>query len=153
MKKIDAMECARTFLDTVPVMMRRIVSEIHRQRSNELSMIQFGTMMFINDHEGISLSVVARHHGATLSSTSRLIDGLVEKGYILRETPKNDRRKVQLSLTDEGKTSIKLMHQTAINYLAKMLHGLSEEDLEMIVKSVKLLDSVVVGNAEPEIGP
>jgi MarR family transcriptional regulator, 2-MHQ and catechol-resistance regulon repressor len=147
MKKEDNLECASVVLNTVPLVMRCIVFEMHRQDNSELSMHQFGAMMFIKDHEGVSLSGVAKHHGATLSSTSKLIDGLVEREYISREIPKSDRRKVTLAVTDKGKKAINLKHKFGISFLAKLLDDLTPDEQETIRKAMNLLKSAVIDKA------
>ena len=52
---------------------------------------------------GISVKELAETVGLDKSGISRGVEELVRKGFVNRETSKEDRRSVELSLTDSGK--------------------------------------------------
>ena len=78
-------ECARQILEIVPMVMRAIRTEIRSHRGSELSVPQFRVLIFLNRHEGASLSDIAEHLGLTLPSTSKMIDGLVARNMVTRQ--------------------------------------------------------------------
>ena len=43
------------------------------------------TLFILQHHTGVSLSVVADHLVLTLPSASKLVDGLVKRGFVMRE--------------------------------------------------------------------
>jgi len=150
--------CAALVMDTIPLVMRSVVAEAHKVQATELSVPQFCALMFIKDHEGISLSSVAEHRGTTLSSTSKLVDGLVERGYVTRDIAGTDRRRVILAITESGEAVLESVHQVAIARLAERLAILSATERSTIVRAMELLQSIfarargATAEAEPQLG-
>ena len=88
-------ECARQVLEAVPLVMLAIRTEMRRHRGSDLSVPQFRVLVYLNRHAGASLSDIAEHMGLTLPSMSKMIDGLVLRGLVLRRTNPADRRRVR----------------------------------------------------------
>ena len=86
-------ETAHQVLDVIPLVMRTIRSEFRSQRSTELSVPQFRTLAFLRNNDGASLSSLANHLGLTLPSMSKLVDGLVSRGFVARTEHQGDRRR------------------------------------------------------------
>lgn len=141
-------QCSTTVMDTFHTMMRSVGAEARRRSSTELSFQQFRAMKTIELHEGASLSLVSDHLGGTLSATSKLVDGLVERGCIRRETAEDDRRKLLLALTDEGVKLIESIHMEQISCLAERLTVLSPSECRMVELAMDMLRSALVG-AQP----
>lgn len=77
----------------------------------QVSMTQYGAMSFLWRNPGATLSEVARELNVSLGSTSDLVDRLVEMGLVQRQINPDNRRQVQLSLTDAADTRIRDMKQ------------------------------------------
>lgn len=137
-----ARQCADRILSTIPMMMRAIGQEIHEHDACEITIPQFRALMTLQNHAGATVSLMAEHLGVSLPAVSRLIDGLVERGFITRATPAHDRRRVQLSLTEDGRAMLGRVHQQAIGFLAGHLTAFLDDDLERISQSMVLLQSV-----------
>ena len=73
-------------------------------RPFELSWQQFNIMRILKGQKGntVSLKLVSERMIDRMSNTSRLVDKLVAKGYVNRESDAADRRQVALSLTNKG---------------------------------------------------
>lgn len=139
----DATEqSAREVLDTVPLVMRTIRSEMRSQCTPGLSIPQFRALAFLNRHEGASLSDVAEHLGLTLPSISKVVDGLVTRGLVERQTCPTDRRKITLALTAPGKAMLESARLGTQVRLAKMLAPISTSDLAVVVQAMQVLRSV-----------
>jgi DNA-binding MarR family transcriptional regulator len=134
-------ECARQVLETVPLVMRAIRAEMRSHRAPDLSVPQFRVLIFLNRHEGASLSDVAGHVGLTLPSMSRMIDGLVARNLVTRQTDPDDRRRVALTLTTLGRTGMQSAYASTEAHLAERLVALPAPDRATIVKAMQALDS------------
>src|SRR3954469_12118259 len=99
-----ASQCARTMLDGMPAVMWFIRREMRRQRTCGLSVPQFRALCLLDRYPTASLSLVAEHLGSAQPSASRLITGLVTRGFVERKESDQDRRQVELLLTSRGKT-------------------------------------------------
>ena len=116
----SAEHCAREIIDVVPAVVQAIRVEIRAQRLHELSVPQFRTLTYIGRHPGCSLSEVAELIGLTLPSMSVLVNGMVGNGFVLRETSPFDRRRVTLTLTNEGNEVHQRALQGALDWLADL---------------------------------
>ncbi len=143
-------QCASTVMDTFHTMMRTIGPEARKHSSSDLSMQQFRAMKTIEKHEGASLSLVSEHLGATLSATSKLVDGLVERGWVRRDIDEEDRRKLILALTDAGAEVMKSVHMEVITCLSNKLASLTPGECAMLNLAMDILRSTLVAAQPPE---
>ena len=137
-------ECAANVMDTFHATMRAIRPESRRNPSSDLSMQQFRALVTMKHHQGASLSLVSEHLGSTLSATSKLIDGLVERGYIRRETATDDRRRLILAISEAGEKTLESAHLEAISRLAQRLVLLTDSERAMVILAMDLLRSAIV---------
>src|SRR3954462_5416243 len=114
----SSQNCAADLLEVVPMIMRAMRAEVRRHRLPELSMPQFRALAFIGRNEGAALSDVALFLGLGLPSASKLVDGLVESEFVIREIARGDRRRVQLALSPAGHDKYKVMVRQSRNFLA-----------------------------------
>src|SRR5580658_7623362 len=94
--------CAREVLDTSPPISWFIRRQMRSHRGG-LSMAQFRSLIRVNRPPAASLSAVAEHLGASLPTTSRIVQGLVDKGLLSRAGCRWDRRQITLELTAKGR--------------------------------------------------
>jgi len=135
-------QCAAQVLSTVPMMMGSIIREVHRASESELSMHQFRAMMMLRHHGSMPVSQMAEHLGVSLPAVSKLFDVMADRGFISRETPPEDRRRVLVTLTDEGVQAVERVHQASIRYLASRMESLSEAELTVVTEAMALLQVV-----------
>ena len=135
----SAAQCARQVLEAVPLVMRAIRQEMRRQRKPGLSVPQFRILVMLNRRQGASLSEVAEHVGLTLPSVSKMVDGLVTRDLVTRETDPGDRRRLTLSLTPAGHTSMQTAYAATQTYLAGRLATLAAPEREALVQAMAAL--------------
>jgi DNA-binding MarR family transcriptional regulator len=140
-------ECAHEVLDVVPMAMRVIRKNLREHGTQLLSVPQFRTLLFISRNEGSSLSEVGDHIGLTLPSMSALVDGLVARNFVVRRTRQDDRRRVDLTLTEKGETTLHLARKETQEYLKQRFAGLSESERGAVVKGMRVLRQVFSGTA------
>ncbi len=136
---VTAEEAARELLDVVPGVMSAIREEMRQGRDSDLSVAQFRTLNYIESNPGASLSDVADYIGLALPSMSKLVDGLVERKLVSRETCTGDRRRVNLDLTPRGRMTLSRARHLTRAYLADQLAGLSEGERETILSAMEAL--------------
>ncbi len=135
-------ECARQVLESVPQVMRAIRTEMRRHRGSDLSVPQFRVLIFLNRHAGASLSDIAEHLGLTLPSMSKMIDGLVARRLVARQTDSRDRRRVTLSLTATGQTALQAAYAVAHTHLAERLQTLTPSDRQAVIRAMAALGAI-----------
>jgi DNA-binding MarR family transcriptional regulator len=134
--------CAGEILETVPLIMQFIRTEMRRRGSAEISIPHFRVLAFIDRHPGESLSAIAERVGLSLPAMSRLVDGLVEHGFLSRQPSAEDRRFVAISITDVGRDLVRAARADAQNRLADVLAELRVEDRELVVETMHKLRSL-----------
>lgn len=140
----DVDECAREVLLVVPVVMRIIRTEMRRHRPAGLSVPQFRAMGFMYRRTCTSLSDVAERLGVTLPTVSRLVDGLVKRGLVLREVSQNDRRYSVLTLSDQGISVYDSAKRQAEKHLADSLQSLSVSEREEVTRAMQTLMRILM---------
>jgi DNA-binding MarR family transcriptional regulator len=132
-------ECACELLDVVPLIMRAIRAEMRSHRTPDLSVPQFRTLAFINHNSGATLSDAAEYIGLTLPSMSKQIDVLVNRKLVSRQTQPEDRRRLTLTLTTRGQTTLQAAREGTLAYLADLLSHLSAGERTIILQAMQTL--------------
>jgi DNA-binding MarR family transcriptional regulator len=135
-------ECAHAVLDAVPLIMRSIRHEMRSHRAPDLSVPQFRALVFLDHHEGSSLSDVAVHLGLTAPSTSVMVNGLVSRDLVARRTDPTDRRRVTLALTPPGREAMELAYKMTESRLGDRLAELPGSERVVIVRAMQALAPV-----------
>ena len=142
--------CAQEVLEVVPAAMRAIRAEMRRHRTADLSIPQFRTLNFINRQADASLSDVAEHIGLTLPSMSKIVDGLVARKFVNRQTHPTDRRRMMLTLTARGLTALESSRAATRACLAEDLAALTDRQREIVVQAMEILRPVFAAQGETE---
>jgi DNA-binding MarR family transcriptional regulator len=108
-------------------------------RAAGVSVPQFRTLCFLNSYEGASLSAVADHLDLSLPAMSRMVNGLVLRGYVLRRTGSGDRRHVSLTLSAKGKAAMGATRRAAEPQLAVVLEKLSPLQRQTVSDAMRTL--------------
>ncbi len=132
-------DCAQAVLDTVPLVMRSIRSELRSHRTRDLSVPQFRILLYINKNPDASISDVAEHIGLTLPTLSKMIDLLVAREWVTRVPCSDDRRRMQLGLTERGQAMLTQAAENTRANLARCFTNLTDDQLEQVIEAMRLL--------------
>ena len=130
---------SRELLNVVPPIMRTIKSKWKKGPILGVTNSQFRTLMYLQGKPGASLQDVAQHLGLTSPTTSTMVDELVSNTLVLRESSTEDRRKITLTLTDEGQKTLDALFEHSRNDLAVYLSPLAPEQRAIVFQGLKLL--------------
>jgi DNA-binding MarR family transcriptional regulator len=91
--------------------------------------------------------------GVTRGGLTRIVDRLVERGWLARDRPENNRREVYAHLTPDGQRAVKRARATYLTGLAETLGThLDKQDLHDLARiTTRLLDGLAPG--EPGCQP
>ncbi len=91
-----------------------------------------GVMLYIFYMAGDGKKVVpgdlVKELGVSFGRITNILKVLEKKGYIHKHQDSIDRRRVYVSLTDEGKDYISRKYQEALDYFVRLFEQLGEED-------------------------
>jgi DNA-binding MarR family transcriptional regulator len=131
--------CARTVMETVPMVMRFIRGEMRRQRAPLLSVPQFRALAFLHRSPGACLFAVADHLGVSRPTASTIIDRLVRRGLVARGVDPRERRRIILTLTDTGARHLQRARKATRSSMADVLGPFPRATLHRIAEGVSLL--------------
>ena len=131
--------CAALLLEVAPLVMRVIRKQMRGSRSADLSVPQFRALGFIARRPGSSLGDLAEHIGLSPAAASRLVDGLVARGYAERRDSTADRRLVELRATPAGTAIQEATRVVARAELVGRVTVLPEEQRAVVVQALGVL--------------
>lgn len=131
-----------SLLDIVPRLNRWAEASVAREAGqNRLSLRQLSALTMI-ESEKTTLGDVARRLMVTPAVVTGLIDRLEKRGYVRRINSTDDRRRVMLALTDEGRAAAESVSRQLRTEMATALNGFSAADLEQLDRSLTQLRPV-----------
>ncbi len=116
-----------------------IRTQMRRYRGADLSVPQFRTLAYVSHRPGTSLSALADFLGLSLPATSRLVDGLVQEGLVVRQIPPGNRRLVALSVSARGQKTVCTARKATEKHLAEVVASLREGDRAMVQRALRVL--------------
>lgn len=81
-----------------------------------------------------TMKKIAETLGVAVSTPTRTIDRLVEKGLVNRTVDPKDRRRLLIELTPKGKKYLQEMDEEGITMVRKMLEHLQDEEIDTLKK-------------------
>lgn len=147
MSQNKAKRCAARLLSLTPRFMQTLRVEMRAGRPPELTVPQFRSLVFYENHPGGALSDAAEHLGLALPTASKLMDGLVCRGFLTREASAEDRRRAIIALTAEGARVLEVSRAAATAVFTRRFEGLSEVELDILFTMLGMLERVIAGPA------
>lgn len=101
---------------------------------------QFGVLCLIASNDGLSQSAVARSLGVERSTMVALIDGLENRGLVLRKPSLTDRRSNALELSEEGQVLYDRAVASAKEGDQQMMTGLTRAETDQLMTLLRKLN-------------
>jgi len=136
--KPASLACAKQVVETVPMIMRLIRSDV-RSQGARTSLPQLRVLGLLSRQPGASVSDVGAHLDVTTPTASALVDRMVKKHLILRKEDPSERRRVVLTLTAEGKELLENSRARTQSLVAHLLACETPEQLNKISEGLALL--------------
>lgn len=145
---------SRPLLDRCNEVLRRLTELARPQGSDwldlDLGMGQFKAMLVLTERERETVGGLGRALGIAEPSASLLVEKLVSRGLAVRETDADDRRRIQVAPTDEGRQLISRLRRTREDQIAGWLGALEEEELRSLLLGLEALLRVMESGRRPE---
>lgn len=118
---------------------RLVKLNFHQEFKNvglSLTPEQWVIIDLLTQENGLSQSDLAEQSFKDAPSISRIIDVLVKKNYVERNPSKEDRRKFEIFLTQEGRALEQQVRPVVSELRAKSWQGLTKEDYDSFIKII-----------------
>lgn len=107
------------------------------QAKFDITVDQWLILKFLQQHQGISQRELADLVFKDVASVTRIIDILVKKEYLDRAFHQTDRRRFELSLTDNGTKIIKVMQSIVDQNRSLALQGITNAETDHLQEILK----------------
>ena len=107
---------------------------------HNISLVQSHILYEIGRQHQPSMQQVAETLGTDITTFSRQVQSLIKMNLITKSSDPKDRRISNLSLTIEGKEVAENIDQQMNQYLDEVFSHMSEEEKEMVVRSIQILN-------------
>jgi len=91
---------------------------------------QSGALYYLMDNDGCLLSALSKALKLDKSAITGLVDRLEKKGLASRRTTSNDRRAINIYLTEAGLSAATMCLKVTREYKNAIKEGLSKEEIE-----------------------
>ncbi|OGO06447.1 MAG: hypothetical protein A2Y92_00210 [Chloroflexi bacterium RBG_13_57_8] len=141
MNKPERPELLDNILKTGDKLFRQLLPAIPREGLLELdvTMPQLKIMLLLFINGPMRMGALAADLQVTLATTTGLVDRLVERGQVVRESLPDDRRVVLCRLSGEGQKTVNRIWETARNNTRKMLENLDTGTLNTLAGVLKTM--------------
>jgi DNA-binding MarR family transcriptional regulator len=112
----------------------------------ELTIPQIKTLTLLRHQGPQRMGSIATFLGSTLSSSTSIIDRLVDKGLVERVPDSDDRRVVICQLTPRGQESTEQFWHIGLMRVVELAERLDIEELEIVVRATELLYKATEGS-------
>lgn len=120
------------------------ISRMYNQKAKIHGLtMSIGFILLVVDREGTPSTQLGPRMGMEPTSLSRTIKTMEKKGYIYRETDKEDRRKVLIFLTPQGLELRKEVRKVVKNFNEELLRSIPREKLKAFFEVMELVDDHV----------
>lgn len=134
----NASEAARVRMATF-----RLARRLRAHRAvASMSDAQFNVLAALHLHGTHTLTELAVRDRISAPSMSRTVNGLEESGWLTRSADENDRRKVNISLTDAGHTVVTETVRRRDEWLDDALGDLTQEERDILLQAATIMRKV-----------
>ena len=118
------------------------LSKIYKKEF-DLNIAQWRVLAQLGEQQALYAKDIGEITAMDKSKVSRAVKSLQEKGYINRQTDKNDNRAAYLSLTLQGKALYKQIVPKALDWENQLLAVLDKTEAEALLQVLNKLDKQV----------
>jgi DNA-binding MarR family transcriptional regulator len=90
--------------------------------------------------------------GVTKQAVSQVLDVLVQRGYVVRSTDPDDRRRISLDLTDRGEQAVQAVQSGIEAVDAQLRERLSDEQIEAMRSALTALTEIKIADTAAGTG-
>jgi DNA-binding MarR family transcriptional regulator len=117
---------------------RRLSNERHPD--NPLSMGAMAVLGCLFRNGDLTVGELAAHERIQPPSMTRIVNSLQDGGYVVRRAHESDGRQVVVSLTDQGRTTLRADRARRDAWLARRLRELTSAERDTLRQAAPLLE-------------
>lgn len=135
-------DCSTALFKTYPVF-RQAVYEAFDRHSTRITRTQQTILITMMNSGILSMSELARNISTSNEQATRAVSQLVERGFISRVQNENNRRVINISLTESARAFLDEVIQLAADQLSAKLAAYSSADVKKISDSLVTIAKIL----------
>jgi DNA-binding MarR family transcriptional regulator len=128
--------------------MRKAFHSTFGRAGHEITPEEWGLLNRLWERDGQRQAELADATIRDRTTVTRLLDGMVNKGLVRRETDPDDRRAVQTWLTPEGRALRRELIPLTEELLHRALDGIAKRDLEITIATLRRVQANLLDEEE-----
>jgi DNA-binding MarR family transcriptional regulator len=125
--------------------------EVRLATVHHLTQAEFRCMRLFGTDETVNNKKIAERMNLSPSRLTRIIDGLVEKEYIIREIDPDDRRNMRVMLSRRGKHLVNQLNKAYVQIHNEILQDIDVDQHEPLITAMQhLLEALENWLKKPE---
>ena len=144
----DLEKLAATFLEVIPRAMREIRVELWSHRSHDLSVPQFRVLANVSQGSKTNKEL-AEAIGVNVTSMSRMVQYLTDRGLIEKSAGLEDRREIHVRLSKAGQAAFEAIRAKTRQGLATRLEGLTTAEKKVLQEGFNILSRTLARDDKP----
>ncbi|MFD1955650.1 MarR family winged helix-turn-helix transcriptional regulator [Paenibacillus thailandensis] len=124
----------------------------HRIRSYDMTPEQWSVLYRINERDGLIQKEIAERSGKDKPTTTRILDLLEAKGYIVKKPGEKDRRAFLVYITEAGKEVVAAITPIEKQLVEEATVSLSDNEYAYLLELLARIDAAVDKLTEKERG-
>ena len=134
----------KKIIETFPYFLHTLMNDFPFHESElPLNKTQQKTLHIIHYHKNVTMGTICRHMNMEKGSITSVVDALIDMKLIQRERDPQDRRRVNISLTENGAAFVRRFEIRMGKHIQSKIERLSEQDQKRFFKAVDDLHDIV----------
>ena len=143
MENKELKEITRQLVTIIPNIRNRVKMPIKVEFDGEFNRNQYYILLTLYKRGTLTMSTLAQFVRVSNQLLTALVNELEERKYVVRTTKPNNRRSIEIDITEAGKTAFVNYSQEIIDELSLGLVSLSDEDLLKVMEYAKGINEIL----------
>ena len=105
---------------------------------------QVGVLNLLLEEDKLTMQELSNRNNRDNSATTRLIDNIEKKKFVVRKSSPTDRRKWLIILTREGKEEVLNANVVGKDYVQKVLKNIETDEMEVFMNVIKKIKKNII---------
>ncbi|WP_257349501.1 MarR family winged helix-turn-helix transcriptional regulator [Pseudalkalibacillus decolorationis] len=112
-------------------MFRRELNDLFQ---DQITSMEFTYLKFIMEKKQVMTSMLSQEFNVSTSHITAVTDRLVQRELVTRKRAEDDRRVINLCITEKGGTLVQMLEKRKHTYMKNKFQNLSDEEIEKLLQ-------------------
>ena len=131
-------------IGSTAVLSKKAIQRDLKKSGVKITLEQMSVLNILVEKDHVTMTEISEKNIRDNSATTRVVDILVKKGFLQRETSSSDRRALFINLTESGKMEVMKANNIGRKYVSKITKGIDEEELNIFLSVIKQMKKNII---------